>query len=203
MTVDYEKMKQEESDLSARLQERMSVQEPIPKCIKYLSSDMSRNVVKKSDSNKEEQRRNGINEVMGEAEGLALTTKTTLKTKTSLNTKTDKTKTDKANKELRNHREKLESGQSFKRQFPARFKVVNMDCMGCKNALNRDRKPVVREEQCIVEEKYIPRRDLKSLVINVLEHLPYALPTLNLHLILSLTMVLLTHQCPSKYFIAV
>lgn len=48
------------------------------------------------------------------------------------------------------------------------------------------------------------KRNFKGLVRDVLDQLPFALPTLQLHIILSLTMVLLTHQCPvASYFIAV
>lgn len=36
----------------------------------------------------------------------------------------------------------------------------------------------------------------KSLISSILSTIPLAIPTLQLHLLLSLTMVLLTHQCP-------
>lgn len=48
------------------------------------------------------------------------------------------------------------------------------------------------------------KRNFRGLVRDILEQLPFALPSLQLHIILSLTMVLLTHQCPvASYFIAV
>lgn len=143
MAVDYEKMKQEEAELSAKLQERMSV---------HQKSSISL-----------------INEPK-----LLLTPKRI--------------------KEISNYQSwGQQSGRS-----PTK---------GDKNLLNKARKVVSRVGEKLeiekVDESYrIDRGNLKEFVMDVFEQLPYAIPTLQLHIIISLTMVLMTHRCP-YYFVAV
>ena len=80
-----------------------------------------------------------------------------------------------------------------------------------KNLANRQmmvdrRAKYCKESNCNVDLKMRKTSDLKeslsgklSSILSTLE--PLALPTLQFHLILSLTMVLLTHQCPSYVYV--
>lgn len=80
-----------------------------------------------------------------------------------------------------------------------------------KNLANRQmmvdrRAKYCKESNCNLDLKLRKSTDLKeslsgklSSILSTLE--PLALPTLQFHLILSLTMVLLTHQCPSYIYV--
>lgn len=80
-----------------------------------------------------------------------------------------------------------------------------------KNLANRQmmvdrRAKYCKESNCNLDLKLKKSSDLKeslsgklSSILSTLE--PLALPTLQFHLILSLTMVLLTHQCPSYIYV--
>lgn len=205
MTADYEKMRQEEADISAKLQERMSV-------AKSGRSSQKRRVVAQSQDflggggdggrglNGETHSIGSLEEKMGGGGGVGVLDKSWLICDKGIVSEADKRRLFGVIMNAKRRKEMLNLSEKHMREIE---EGGNAWCgKEEKNLRNsrRIRRGVTQEVVDVVAKK----RNFRGLVRDVLEQLPFALPTLQLHIILSLTMVLLTHQCPvASYFIAV
>ena len=193
MTADYEKMRQEEAEISAKLQERMSVAKSGRR-----NGPNGRVLVRNNASNSGAGGCGVTNPVVeGDGGGDDEVDKHWWICDKAIVTEEDKRRLFGVIMNAKRRKEMLNLSQKHLKQIEAeRHCGIKAD----KNKMNKSR----RDRGSGVGDEVVKKRNFKGLVRDVLEQLPFALPTLQLHIILSLTMVLLTHQCPvASYFIAV
>lgn len=187
MTADYEKMRQEEADISAKLQERMSVDKS--ERFREIDGNLLR-VVNGRGGNKQwselgtekQQERDKSEQCWGVICDKGIVTEC------------DKRRLFGVIMNAKRRKEMLNLSEMHLKQIEGNNREEQKSEKENRNLRRR------MNEKEIAKKK----RNFKGLVREVLEQLPFALPTLQLHIILSLTMVLLTHQCPvASYFIAV
>lgn len=197
MTADYEKMRQEEADISAKLQERMSVAKS------GRHSHKRRVLATNQDNSFGGGGTNLIAGDQGQGEDEEISVggfdRNWLICDKGIVTEGDKKRLFSVIMNAKRRKEMLNLSEKHLKEIEGTDKenknAMNSRRVNRKGASNKGEKSVV------VAGK---KRNFRGLVRDVLEQLPFALPTLQLHIILSLTMVLLTHQCPvASYFIAV
>lgn len=187
MTADYEKMRQEEADISAKLQERMSVDKSETESVVSIAKGG----------------RSGRWSKLGKDKGGSLGCDTSEQEQCwgvicdkGIVTECDKQRLFGAIMNAKRRKEMLNLSERHLKRIERDNNNRGDDQKSEKENRNLSRQ---RNAQEVAK-----KRNFKGLVRDVLDQLPFALPTLQLHIILSLTMVLLTHQCPvASYFIAV
>lgn len=225
MTADYEKMRQEEADISAKLQERMSVAKSGTRGLKHsrgLSSggggdDLIISSCAGDDRvvEGEEDRRVSMGGLVDGVKKDVSICDREIVTEEDKRRLFDVIMNAKRRKEMLNLTEK----QLREIQEDGECEDVDGGQKDHKNSINSRRTTIQRRRGSSGSRRKVglgdkgavevvasaaKKRNFRGLVRDVLEQLPFALPTLQLHIILSLTMVLLTHQCPvASYFIAV
>lgn len=193
MTADYEKMRQEEADISAKLQERMSVAKS------GRHSHKRRVLANNQDNSFGGGDTNLIAGDQGQGEdeeeiSVGGLDRNWLICDKGIVTEGDKKRLFSVIMNAKRRKEMLNLSEKHLKEIEGSDKEN-------KNAMNSRRVNRKGGKSVVVAGK---KRNFRGLVRDVLEQLPFALPTLQLHIILSLTMVLLTHQCPvASYFIAV
>lgn len=211
MTADYEKLRQEEAEKSAKLQELMSVPPyPISTTIQTTNHSQQTNnnlTPKKSPSHDHfdfgNLRRSGATHCRRPSLAAAVVD----------SAEPPATGDDDSNRE-EPHQQQLDRDEQ-NLQFQRRLKLSKLH----KNLLNRRNKvgggSSISDYRQLIEDLEREERERadeaaanggnktkgKSLISCLASTIPLALPTLQLHLLLSLTMVLLTHRCPQYLII--
>lgn len=199
MTADYEKMRQEEADISAKLQERMSVAKSGRHSHKrrVLANNQDNSFGGGGDTNlitgyEGDQTQEEIS-VGGLDKNWLICDK-------GIVTEGDKKRLFSVIMNAKRRKEMLNLSEKHLKEIEGSDKE-NKNAMNSRRVNRKGGSRNEGEKSVVVAGK---KRNFRGLVRDVLEQLPFALPTLQLHIILSLTMVLLTHQCPvASYFIAV
>lgn len=197
MTADYEKMRQEEAEISAKLQERMSVAKS--RHLGYTRVVGDDVLVDGDDVGDDEERSTLSGSFVGGGGGFD---KNWLICDKGIVTEGDKRRLFSVIMNPKRRKEMLNASERHLRAIASSEGTEKDE----KELVNLKRSQRRRRERRVVDKKeeLVKKRNFRGLVRDVLEQLPFALPTLQLHIILSLTMVLLTHQCPvASYFIAV
>lgn len=217
MTADYEKMRQEEADISAKLQERMSVAKSGTRGLKhsreYSGGGGDLIISSCAGDEGEEDERVSMGGLVDEKKmdvsicdrGIVTEEDKRRLFDVIMNAKRRKEMLNLTEKHLREIQEEGEGEEGGQKDHKNSINSRRTTIQRRRGSSGSRRKVGLGDKGAVeVVASAAKKRNFRGLVRDVLEQLPFALPTLQLHIILSLTMVLLTHQCPvASYFIAV
>lgn len=209
MTADYEKLRQEEAEKSAKLQELMSVPlYPISTTIQTTNQPQQINNLtpKKSPTHDHfdfgNLRRSGATHCRRPSLAAAV-----------VDDVDQPTTGHDSNREQQQQQQQLDRDEQ-NLQFQRRLKLskLHKNLLNCRNKVGGG--SAINDYRQLIEELEREERERdetaanggnktkgKSLISCLASTIPMALPTLQLHLLLSLTMVLLTHRCPQYLII--